>query len=224
MFNQITEINMRKKNLIIAAVAMFFIASYSNLSEIPPAGAQTTPEQKFQKELSGKANTIRKYGIKSGVITFETSVGRLKGKEILYFDDYGSKELMEKYSGEKLKEATLADGATMYTIKFDQKTAYKMGNASRGVAYKFDWNEIAADDKDTKARKQANVTIAGKDCESYSYENKGMTTTFAGWKNICLFTEQKMKMGTSVSKAVSIEENAAIAPDKFKVPAGFEVK
>lgn len=168
--------------------------------------------------------TSKKYQIKSGIITFETTIAGKKGKEILYFDDYGAKELIEKYSNDQLKEAKLADGSTMYTIKYDQKTAYKMGDASRGAAYKFDWNEISASSQGTKAKKLENVTIAGKDCESYSYESSGMMTVFAGWKNICLLTEQKMKVGSSVTKAVKIEENVVIAPEKFRVPAGFAIK
>lgn len=209
-----------KKNLLVALATLFFLALYSK----PETTEKTNGEEIVQNEQSGKANANRKYKIKSGIITFETSVAQLKGKEILYFDDYGSKELLEKYSGDKLKEITLADGTTMYKIKPDQKIANKMGDANRGLAYKFDWNEIETQTQGTKAKKLANITIAGKDCESYTYENKGMTTTFAGWNNICLFTEQKMKIGTSVSKAISIEENAVIAPEKFQVPAGFEIK
>jgi hypothetical protein len=211
---------MRKKHLLVALAALFFTALYSK----PAIAEKTNGEEIVQKEQPGKANANRKYKIKSGIITFETSVARLKGKEILYFDDYGNKELLEKYTGDKLKEVTLADGTTMYKIKPDQKTAYKMGDANRGLAYKFDWDEIETQTQETKAKKLANITVAGKDCESYTYENKGMTTTFAGWNNICLFTEQKMKMGTSVSKAVSIEEDAVIAPEKFRVPAGYEIK
>lgn len=215
---------MRTKISLFIMAGLIAIVSCNGKSKKPPKAEQIKNEGIAKTEQVSDVTTVKKYQIKSGIVTFETTMAGIKGKEILYFDDYGMKELLEKYSDEQLNEATLCDGTSMYKIKYDQKAAYRMGNAIRGVAYKFDWNEIPSADQGTKAKKLANVNIAGKDCESYSYENSGMTTTYAGWNNICLFTEQKMKVGSSVSKAVSIDENAVIAPEKFKIPANFEVK
>lgn len=213
---------MKTKILLLGTGLMTAVICYCQTSGTTAITKEVKDNSAVQS--SGDATVIKKYPVKSGIVIFETVIAGKKGKEILYFEDYGLKELVEKYSGDIVSEAKLGDGKTMFTIKYSQKTAYRMGNANRGVAYKFDWNEIAAEDQGTKAKKLSNVTIAGKDCESYSFESSGITTTYAGWNNICLFTEQKMKVGSFVSKAVSVEENAVIAPEKFQVPAGFEVK
>ncbi len=168
----------------------------------------------------------KKYQIKSAKVTFKTEITGIFGESILYFDDYGAKELLEKYKKGILTEATLADGKELYAIKYDQKAAYKMTGAERGVAYRFDWNEISTSDRGANAKKLPNVTIAGKNCESYSFETPSIQTIYAGWKNICLLTELKMKMkiGKSITKADRIEENVIIPAEKFKIPAGFQIK
>jgi hypothetical protein len=210
---------MKKQKLYVVAAVL--IAGFSFFSLKTQASDGKDP---ILMASSGQNSTGKKYAIKSGIVTFEVVMVGMKSKEILYFDDYGMKELQEKYEEGKLVEASLADGKTMYKIKYDKKIAYKTGDAVRGLAYKFDWNEIPAKDQGTKAKKLPNMTVAGKNCESYSYDSGSAKTTYAGWNNICLFFEQKMSFGNSTTKAVKVEENVAIPADKFKVPAGFTVQ
>ncbi len=210
-----------KKKLMIVAIATLSLTSICSGEKFDTDKTGTSFEQ---VNASAPASAIKKYQVKSGVVTFDTEMMNIKGKEVLYFDDFGAKELLEKYKSGKLVEATLGDGTSMYKIKYDQKAAYKMGDASRGVAYKFDYNEISKSDQATKVKKLANITIAGKECESYTYESGGNITTFAGWKNICLLKAQKTKYGTSTTKAIAVEENASISNEKFQIPAAFQIK
>ena len=206
------------------AAGFLVIACKPSTPSESTTNTETTTETVATETTAAQTVQIHKYQIKSAIVTFETEIAGMKGKTILYFDNYGSLELEEKYMGDKLDEGDLCDGKMRYTLNYDKKTAFSMGECARGTAYKFDWSEISDADKKDKAKKLPNVTLAGKDCESYSFTSGSITTTFAGWGNILLMQEQKNKYGGSVSRAISIEENAVIPADKFAPPAGFEVK
>ncbi|MEO8168535.1 MAG: hypothetical protein ABI623_09820 [bacterium] len=171
----------------------------------------------------------KKYDIKSGIITFETTM-KMAGmtipkKDIVYFDDYGMKECKDTYKDDKLSESFFSDGKFLYKVIHDDKTAYKSGNAYRGTEMKFDWNEISANDKKAgKAKQVGDMKVAEKPCKAYEYSSGGNTTTFAGWNGITLLTDLKSKSISSVSRAVKIEENAKVPASKFAVPAGYALK
>lgn len=177
----------------------------------------------------GAVAQTKKYDIKSGIVTFETTM-KMAGmtipqKDIVYFDDFGMKECKDTYKDDKLTESFFSDGQFLYKVIHADKTAYKSGKAYRGTEMKFDWNEISAKDKkDGKAKQVADTKVAGKTCKAYEYSDRGNTTTFAGWNGITLLTDLKSKSMSSVSKAVKIEENAKVPAAKFAVPAGYAVK
>lgn len=186
---------------------------------VKPATAQQPSETPTEPAVA-----VKKYPIKSAIVTFDNQMLGINQKTILYFDDYGAKEAEEKYDGADVKEMDLCNGKMRYTINVKNKTAFTMRECIRGIAYKFDWNEISKADKEYKVKKLANVTVAGKDCESYSMSSGEYPTTFAGWQNVLLYQETKSKYGTIIKKAVKVEENASIPAEKFKVPEGYTVK
>jgi hypothetical protein len=147
-----------------------------------------------------------------------------KHKLILYFDDFGAKEAEEKFEGENVKEISLCDGKDMYNIIPEEKTAFTSGSCYRGIAYRFAWDEISKEDQNTKAKKLSNMMVAGKDCESFSYDMGTTSTVYAGWQNICLYQKTKSQYGDVVRQAIKVEENVTIPADKFQVPSGFEIK
>lgn len=170
-----------------------------------------------------------KYGIKSAIITFEQTadVGgmKLSNKVMVYFDEFGLKECRETYDGDKVKETFFSDGKNLYLVIPSEKAAYDRGTAYRGTEYRFDWNEISQKDKDAhKAKKLANTTIAGKECESFQLDTQYGTAVFAGWKNITFLTSTANKSMKSSVKAKKFEENVSVPAEKFKVPAGYVVK
>lgn len=177
----------------------------------------------------GAEAQTKKYDIKSGIVTFETTM-KMSGitimkKDIVYFDDYGMKECKDTYEGDKITESFFSDGKSLYKVIHNNKTVYKAGNAYRGTEFRFDWNEISAKEKkDGTAKLLPDMKIAGKTCRAFERTDQGTTTTFAGWNGITLLTELKSKSMSSVSKAVKIEENAKIPAAKFAVPAGYAVK
>lgn len=213
------------KKLLFSFFLVAGFVFYGCKSAVPKETTESSESTEIQAETNQvSVSAIQKYPIKSAIVTFETEIAGMKGKTILYIDNYGSLEMEEKYSDDVLTEADLCDGANRYTINYKKKTAYTMSSCTRGIAYKFDWNEISDADKKEKAKKLPNITIAGKDCESYSYTTAGVTSVFAGWNNILLMQDQKNQYGGTLSRAISIEENAVIPAEKFAIPADIEIK
>jgi hypothetical protein len=172
---------------------------------------------------------VKKYELKSGIITFNnaTTMGKIKFSEkyIVYFDDYGMKECRDTYKDDKLAESFFSDGKTLYALNHSSRIAYKRGDAYRGTEMRFDWNEVSKKDKESgKAKRLPNVTVAGKVCESFESISSSGKTIFAGWKGICLLTDITSSSITVVAKAVKIEENAKIPSEKFLVPAEYKIQ
>lgn len=167
----------------------------------------------------------KKYTIKSGIVTFESYNMGLREKLILYFDDFGAKEVVEKYRGEKLWDVNLCDGKIKYAIFPDLKEAYLRGECRRGIAIRFDGDELfKSDNSGKKVSKLTDTTVAGKVCTMYIIHSKSMQTTYAGWNKVCLYQKIKTENITSTLTAIKFEENVSIPADKFKVPAEFKVK
>jgi len=175
---------------------------------------------------------VKKYGIKAGIVTFDMLL-KMSGREIskekvvVYFDDFGLKERKDTYQGETLKESFFSDGKDLFKVIYAEKTAYKVGRASLGTELKVDWNSIPSKDKETgKAKKLANISILGKDCECFELVSGDTKTRFAGWNGICLLTDsvsEKMQMQITL-QAIKFEEKPEVSPDTFKVLAGFALK
>jgi hypothetical protein len=167
-----------------------------------------------------------KYDIKSGIITFDYTImlgkTKLTNKTIVYFDEYGMKECKEEYEGKELKKSFFSDGKTLYTVIHATKTAFKRGNASRGTELRFGMTE---EEKGTgKTKKLDNIIVAGKTCESFERRGTSDRTVFAGWNHIVLLTDYDAGTMKSTTRAVSVQENVKVPPDKFMVPAGYKVQ
>jgi hypothetical protein len=170
------------------------------------------------------ADAQKKYGLKSGVVTFETSVAILgkpaAQKQVLYFEEYGAKERKETYDGDTLEEATICDGTHLYTLVFAESTAYRAGASKRGTERPFGRDTV----KGRTWKKLPDRVIAGRACEAMEGSGPDGTVTLAGWKGIVLFAEgSDGGIHTSI-RAVKISANATIPAEKFRVPPGFSVK
>jgi hypothetical protein len=173
----------------------------------------------------------KKYDIKSGIVTYEQimKMGKMEIKEkiVVYFDDYGMKECKDTYSDDKVEESYLSDGKDLYIVKPKQKKAFRQGTASRGTELRVEWTEFGteADRKAGKYKKLPAMTVAGKNCEVFEYnDGEGTITRYGGWNKILLYMDLQTKSTQSTQRAVKVEENVTISPDKFKVPAGFAVQ
>lgn len=175
--------------------------------------------------------TFKKYDIKSGIITYELvmKVGtmEMKNKTVVYFDDYGMKECKDTYTGDKVEQSYFSDGKDLYAVKLAKKMAFKQGTAYRGTELRVEWSEFGTeqDRQSGKMKKLPAMTVAGKNCEVFEYnDGKGGITKYAGWNKILLLLDTQM-MGThTIQRAVKVEENVNVSPEKFKVPAGYTLQ
>jgi hypothetical protein len=55
-------------------------------------------------------------------------------------------------------------------------------------------------------------------------DGKGTITKYGGWNKILLLLDTKSKNMQTIQRAVKVEENAKVPPEKFKVPSGFRVE
>lgn len=210
-------------NIRLFVVSAFTIATLASCGGGEQAVSETSAtETPIDQPAAPVAVTSGKYKIKSGIIHLETEGFGMKTKKVVYFDDFGSKERSEVYETDgSLKEVMISDGESRHTLIPKDKSAYFVDkNGSRGWEMEFaPWEQIQKQkDYEEDYKKAPNMTIAGKDCESYVY---GKNNTFAGWNGLTLFHQQ----GSSITiKAVSLEENVAIEADKFTVPADYTVK
>jgi hypothetical protein len=214
---------MKTKQILTAITILLVVFSCKNRQSANIGAETTAPVQTAENKVS-ETNTFHKYGIKSGIVTFETDMMGMKIKSVLYFDDYGIKEADEKYNGDNIASISICDGKERYNIFPSKKIAYSEGSCYRGVAYRFAWDEVSKEDQLSKGKKLPNINIAGKDCESFSIDLGTSLSVYTGWQNICLSLKTSSGGTNVIMQATKIEENAEIPATKFKVPEGYEIK
>jgi hypothetical protein len=200
-------------------------------------GAKTTTDQSAAPKGDDNqmmASHIKKYGIKSGIITFSVETNLMNEKQVkkVYFDNYGTKETSETYRMDKLTEKRInkADGY-VYILAVDKNSGFRSKHATAtGTEMKFDFSDRAIPEtikKQYHFGKLPNETICGKDCEMYTTEYENMKAKYAGWNGILLMIETSMPMGsttmTTKSVAVKLEENVSIPETVFEVPSGIKL-
>jgi hypothetical protein len=215
---------MKTRQILLAAAILVAFSACKNKPGVTKGAETNAPVQTVENQTT-EAYTFHKYGIKSGIVTFETSMVGMKIKSVLYFDDYGAKEADEKYSGENVKSISICDGKDRYDLIPSQKTAISEGTCGygRGIEYRFAWDEVSKEDQ-AKGKKLANMNIAGKDCEAFSIDLGSSFTVYAGWQNINLYLKTTTSGMDAIIQATKIEENVDIPESKFKVPEGYEIK
>lgn len=200
-------------------------------------GTKTTTDQSVVPK-SGEhhmlASHARKYGIKSGIITFSVETNLMDEKQIkkVYFDDFGTRETSEKFSKDKLVEKMInkADGY-VYQLAVDRGTGIRSKHAmATGTEMKFDVSAGSWPDdmkNQYKYTKLPNETICDKDCEVFTTEFQKVKAKYAGWNGILLMIETSMPMGktimTTKSTAIKIEENAVIPESVWDIPEGINL-
>jgi hypothetical protein len=215
---------MKTKLILLSAAILVTFSACKNKPGVTKGAETTAPVQTVENQTT-EAYTFHKYGIKSGIVTFETSIVGMKIKSVLYFDDYGAKEADEKYSGENVKSITVCDGKERYDLIPSQKAAFSGGTCGggRGIAYRFAWDEVSKEDQ-AKGEKLAKMNVAGKDCEAFSINLGSSLTVYAGWQNINLYLKTSTGGTDVIMQATKVEENVDIPASKFKVPDGYEIK
>jgi hypothetical protein len=221
------------KQLIFYSIGFMLATSIASCSGSKNEGGDSAiADSKTPAETPAPAGR-KKYEVKSGIVTYDTQMEMagmtIPGKKILYFDEYGMKECEETYENGILTESFVSDGKELFKLFHEKKKIYKAGNAANGVATPFNWDEVSQQDKDSGIATQGSkVTVAGKECETFTYltETGGTKTStkYAGWNRVLLSMELSSEAMKSVQKAVKLEADVTVPADKFAMPTGYTVQ
>ncbi len=219
-----------KKLLLFFAIS-FVLSSCGDSVEQKKVSVSETMSKTQNNEIINKAKLIvKKYSMKSGMITYKNSGSLGESKAIVYFDDFGIKERKEEYNSKgELEEVKFTDGKNMYVINPNgdySKVAFIMGSGVMGTEMKFD----PAPFKSNKSKERNGYErldkreILGKRCEAYSAKNNMGKSMFAGWNGILLYSKVIVKNDAYETIAVEFKENINIEEALFKVPDGYTVQ
>lgn len=220
---------MKKLSIALMSLSVILFSCSGDSGPSEKKDKDSTATNSTTNTTTDKPTTtgIKKYDIKSGIVNLETTIKAggmsIVKKKILYFDDYGMKEAEETLRDDGTVEQTfLSDGKNLITLIHDKKESYTQGTAYQGTAMKYD-REAA--ERAVKAKKVANISVAGKDCDAYEYADPGTNTSniFAGYKHVLLYMKQT-GAGNSETKATKFEEDVAVPAEKFTIPAGYTAK
>jgi len=176
--------------------------------------------------LQGASAQEKKYDVKSGIVTYETTTleGRVRvaGRIVLYFDQYGQMECKDTYVNGMLKESVLCDGRTVYTLWHDQRIVFRRGPATQGTEVRFDPESMPLTDRgEAVVHRLPSMSFAGRSCEAYERVTRAGSTKYAGADHIMLYCERSVRGEEWVMKAVSIDVTAKVPAWKFAPPAGY---
>ncbi len=173
---------------------------------------------------------IKRYPCKSGIIEYQLS-GASVGTLIIYFDDWGMKEVQYEKSISKMMDVeTELNTAQFYlydswfTVDFVTKRAQKKrnklfdelkGKSSFDEILKHKENQIV----EAGGKKNGQEKIIDRLCDIWQI-NSDKTWL---WKGIPLKTESDIMGIQTISKAVRVIENAEIDSAKFSVPKDVEI-
>jgi len=200
-----------------------FLGCTAEKKEIP-AGDSTVINDTVQSALQEPA--FKKYDIRSGIIRFEISGREPGSSKLVYFDDFGNKEVSYIYSRDKISEKwiNINDGS-FYTLNYENKTGAKRNASRPGTEERFDIEEMPLEmQKENKLKQHKDSTFAGKPCKVYSLESGGIKTTKAGWAHIILMLETEVTDLKFRTVAKTLEENAAIPDSVYTLPENFTIK
>lgn len=190
---------------------------------------------------SGKGNSAdQPYGEKSGIVTYKPmDMMGVKMTQILYFDDYGKKEMREttvegNMMGMEMRQHTvdIRDGNIMYHYELENitggqdkatKNAYK-ATLTTEMMEQMNLEKLSEEfRKKLDYKEEGTEKVAGLEGKKYSVApdsvNRANRITGVHYKNIPL----KITMGQMEIIADKVELGASIPADKFKVPEGYTV-
>jgi len=167
---------------------------------------------------------IHIYPFKTGIITYKID-GRQKGKETIYFDHYGLRELTltETYVDTfKIKKMLLLDNKYVYAIDLD----HHIGNVAKSGLTKNmkegdRYNAILGIRmKNLKLHQNGRQYFKGKNCSIWVSDN-GNTKVWT-WQGLILKKVlYKNKLPDSILEATDIKTDVRVSNERFLLPPGI---
>ncbi|MFL5731485.1 MAG: hypothetical protein ACJ75J_18490 [Cytophagaceae bacterium] len=168
----------------------------------------------------------KKYELRSGIIHFTVSGKDPRSSKIVFFDEFGNKEVSFIYSKGILVEKWVnSNDGSFYTLDYNTQTGAKRKASRAGTEERFDVEDMPVEmQKENKVRQEKDTMYAGKPCKVYSMESGGIKARKGGWAHIMLFLSTEVADFKFRTEAVSIQENAAIPDSVYTIPGNFKVK
>jgi len=179
----------------------------------------------------------KKYDIKSGIVTYATKAMGMQGTQILYFDDYGKKELRETVTeiempGMKTRKVTADLTKDGYRYEYEIENISNKENKLKKEIRKSKVLSIATSSMSAMAsamteemkkqyeyKDEGTETIAGVTGTKYSMKMGKGKMTGVIYKKVMLKTVMDMVDIT----AEKFEENASIPEEKFELPKDYTI-
>jgi hypothetical protein len=167
--------------------------------------------------------------VKSGIVRFKVTDFSGGRNEVVYFDNYGSRECIEILDEEgNVSERRFCDGEKMYIVNkyTPADTVIIMGENHRyGTEMKFDDAPPPERQREKyKWEPAPAMTVAGRECSAYKMDSGYGLAIFAGWSHITLYHKQESQFGTILRQAESVEVDVEVPAEKFTVPAGAKLQ
>ncbi len=170
----------------------------------------------------------RKYGLKSGIVTYSTETMGMKVKSTLYFEDFGKIECTETVFEMDLgdtKEVThnraLTKDGYLYSFDIEKKSGTKRMISRSQSLGQYDFANMSDKvKKEYQLKELGSEKFLGRECKKYSMNNKDMEMkgTFLIWNNIPLKSETNAGGMDAKMIATKVEENGKIPAGMFEVP------
>ena len=182
------------------------------------------------------ANTPNRYPkSKTGIIKYEIYGATIAGTEVLYYDDWGSREA--KYitttmelGGLSVTRNTLVllekNGQWINNVDLNTRTGIRMRNPrykdSIGQTRREREKNEENKNIDAGGRKVEIERVIGKPCVVWEKQNTGIKT--CTWNGIVLKKISDIGFSRTTTVATEIDERVSIPEEKFTIPPDIEMK
>jgi hypothetical protein len=216
-----------RKSIFFFAIAASLLLSACNNSEKKITGPEIKAKDSTTTEAKKEAPKGR-YAIKSAIVEMKTEVMGFTQKQVLTFDDYGSKQHTE-VTGEVLGQKTHSvniniDGYT-YSIDMIRKNGTKMKIPKNSESIDFENLEEGLA-KEMNIKKVGTESFLNKTCDKYTIDDKKhqMKGSYLVWNGVALKTNITIMGLKSVIEATKVVENPSVSAELFEVPKGIKMK
>ncbi len=228
---------MKFKLLSTAIILSFILFSVSCSNKSGDQSTSTTDSVVSETTDVTSALSVKKYEIKSGIVTYVTEVMGMKNSQTLYFDDYGATELQQTVTSIEMmgiKSRTVSVSLTKDGFKYDYELENMTNNENKLVKEikksaanyvpSADMGKMAATMTDEMKKKyeykeEGSETIAGKSGMKFSMKVGASKITGVIYKKVMLKTEMEMM----TMKAEKFEENVTIPAGTFELPKDYKI-
>jgi len=210
------------KLLAVILIVLFSLQSESH-------ALQNKKNKKDKSTTPQQDSKPKKYTIKSGIVTMQADLTGMKSTSVLYFDDYGRKEMTETFGnigGAKIHEKVMIIGDYVYNLDLENNTGTKKKLNGAPAPGTIDFSSISEKMMtDMGISKDGTDSVLDRKCQVWLMDFKKMKISgkYWVWNNIPLKSIAEVEGIKVAIEAVRIEENPKLPASTFEPPLGMEI-